>query len=107
MARRAGYAASYDFSDLRIFGQQAAHVREQADPVFATLHVADQGAQMRLPQPLRRGKTRGVQGGMGSTRFAAKIDRDARSHGRGRLPRAAAFLLIGVMRPCETFPNGA
>ncbi len=40
MAKSAGYAASYDFSDLRIFEQQVAHVLEQDGPVFATLHVA-------------------------------------------------------------------
>ena len=40
MAKSAGYAASYDFSDLRIFEQQVAHVLEQEGPVFATLHVA-------------------------------------------------------------------
>src|SRR6201988_2823253 len=37
MARSAGYAASYDFSDLRIFEQQVAHLLEQDGPVFATL----------------------------------------------------------------------
>jgi phosphonopyruvate decarboxylase len=40
MARAAGYAAVYDFSDLRIFEQQVGHVLEQVGPVFATLHVA-------------------------------------------------------------------
>jgi phosphonopyruvate decarboxylase len=40
MARAAGYAAVYDFSDLRIFEQQVGHVLEQEGPVFATLHVA-------------------------------------------------------------------
>jgi hypothetical protein len=39
MARGAGYAACYDFSDLKIFEQQVAHVLEQEGPVFATLHV--------------------------------------------------------------------
>ena len=39
MARAAGYAATHDFSDLRIFEQQVAHVLEQEGPVFATLHV--------------------------------------------------------------------
>jgi phosphonopyruvate decarboxylase len=39
MARSAGYAATYDFSDLRMFEQQVAHVLEQDGPVFATLHV--------------------------------------------------------------------
>jgi sulfopyruvate decarboxylase subunit beta len=39
MARAAGYAATYDFSDLRMFEQQVAHVLEQDGPVFATLHV--------------------------------------------------------------------
>ena len=39
MARASGYAACYDFSDLRIFEQQVAHVLEQDGPVFATLHV--------------------------------------------------------------------
>jgi sulfopyruvate decarboxylase subunit beta len=39
MARSAGYAATYDFSDLRVFEQQVAHVLEQEGPVFATLHV--------------------------------------------------------------------
>ena len=38
-ARSAGHAATYDFSDLRIFEQQIAHVLEQDGPVFATLHV--------------------------------------------------------------------
>jgi sulfopyruvate decarboxylase subunit beta len=39
MARASGYAACYDFSDLKIFEQQVAHVLEQDGPVFATLHV--------------------------------------------------------------------
>jgi sulfopyruvate decarboxylase subunit beta len=39
MARASGYAAAYDFSDLKIFEQQVAHVLEQEGPVFATLHV--------------------------------------------------------------------
>lgn len=39
MARAAGYAAVYDFSDLRVFEQQVGHVLEQQGPVFATLHV--------------------------------------------------------------------
>ena len=37
--KSSGYAATYDFSDLRIFEQQVAHVLEQQGPVFATLHV--------------------------------------------------------------------
>jgi sulfopyruvate decarboxylase subunit beta len=39
MARAAGYAAVYDFSDFGVFTQQVAHVLEQDGPVFATLHV--------------------------------------------------------------------
>jgi phosphonopyruvate decarboxylase len=39
LARAAGYAATYDFSDLDAFTQQVAHVLEQDGPVFATLHV--------------------------------------------------------------------
>jgi len=39
IARASGYAATYDFSDLRMFEQQVAHVLEQEGPVFATLHV--------------------------------------------------------------------
>jgi sulfopyruvate decarboxylase subunit beta len=39
MARAAGYAAAYNFSDLDAFTQQIAHVLEQDGPVFATLHV--------------------------------------------------------------------
>jgi sulfopyruvate decarboxylase subunit beta len=39
MARSSGYAATYDFADLRMFEQQVAHVLEQDGPVFATLHV--------------------------------------------------------------------
>ncbi len=39
IARSAGYAAAYEFSDLKIFEQQVAHVLEQEGPVFATLHV--------------------------------------------------------------------
>lgn len=39
MARAAGYAAVYDFSDLGAFTQQVAHVLEQDGPIFATLHV--------------------------------------------------------------------
>ena len=39
MARAAGYAAVYDFSDLGIFTQQVVHVLGQDGPVFATLHV--------------------------------------------------------------------
>jgi phosphonopyruvate decarboxylase len=39
MARAAGYAAAYDFSDLKIFEQQVGHVLDQDGPVFATLHI--------------------------------------------------------------------
>ncbi|MFZ3357991.1 MAG: thiamine pyrophosphate-dependent enzyme [Xanthobacteraceae bacterium] len=39
LARAAGYAAVYDFSDLDIFTQQVGHVLEQDGPVFATLHI--------------------------------------------------------------------
>jgi sulfopyruvate decarboxylase subunit beta len=39
MARAAGYAAVYEFSDLGAFTQQIAPVLEQNGPVFATLHV--------------------------------------------------------------------
>jgi len=39
MARAAGYAAVYDFSELGIFTQQVGRVLEQNGPVFATLHV--------------------------------------------------------------------
>jgi sulfopyruvate decarboxylase subunit beta len=39
IARAAGYAATFDFSDLRMFEQQVGHVLEQQGPVFATLHV--------------------------------------------------------------------
>jgi sulfopyruvate decarboxylase subunit beta len=39
IARGAGYAAAYDFSDIGIFTQQVAHVLEQDGPVFATLHI--------------------------------------------------------------------
>jgi phosphonopyruvate decarboxylase len=39
LARAAGYAAVYDFSDLGVFAQQVAHLLEQQGPVFATLHV--------------------------------------------------------------------
>jgi sulfopyruvate decarboxylase subunit beta len=39
LARSAGYAATYDFADLRMFEQQIGHVLEQQGPVFATLHV--------------------------------------------------------------------
>jgi sulfopyruvate decarboxylase subunit beta len=39
MAKSAGYAATYDFADLRMFEQQIGHVLEQQGPVFATLHV--------------------------------------------------------------------
>ncbi len=39
IARGAGYAACYDFSDLKNFEQQIAHLLEQEGPVFATLRV--------------------------------------------------------------------
>jgi sulfopyruvate decarboxylase subunit beta len=39
MARSAGYAHAYEFSDLANFEQQAGHVVKQDGPVFATLHV--------------------------------------------------------------------
>jgi phosphonopyruvate decarboxylase len=39
MARSAGYANVYEFSDLRNFEQQAGHILRQDGPVFATLHV--------------------------------------------------------------------
>jgi thiamine pyrophosphate-dependent acetolactate synthase large subunit-like protein len=39
IARASGYAAAYDFSDLRIFEQQVAHVLEEDGPIFATLRI--------------------------------------------------------------------
>jgi sulfopyruvate decarboxylase subunit beta len=39
MARSAGYAACYDFTDLAVFTQQVAHVLDDDGPVFATLHI--------------------------------------------------------------------
>src|SRR4051794_13190773 len=39
LAKSAGYAATYDFSDLASFEQQVGHVISQQGPVFATLHV--------------------------------------------------------------------
>jgi sulfopyruvate decarboxylase subunit beta len=50
MARASGYAAVYDFSDLRIFEQQVAHVLEQEGPVFATLHV-EPSKQLKYDYP--------------------------------------------------------
>jgi sulfopyruvate decarboxylase subunit beta len=43
LARSAGYASSFEFSDLRAFEQQIGHVLEQRGPVFATLHVERAG----------------------------------------------------------------
>jgi sulfopyruvate decarboxylase subunit beta len=39
LARSAGYAATYDFSELSAFEQQVGHVLDQPGPVFGTLHV--------------------------------------------------------------------
>jgi len=39
LAHAAGYAATYDFSNLDAFAQQAAHVIAQDGPVFATLRI--------------------------------------------------------------------
>jgi sulfopyruvate decarboxylase subunit beta len=39
IARSAGYAQTYDFSELASFEQQIGHVLSQQGPVFATLHV--------------------------------------------------------------------
>ncbi|MEA2907449.1 MAG: hypothetical protein QOI12_4836 [Alphaproteobacteria bacterium] len=39
LARAAGYAQAYDFSELASFEQQVGHVLAQAGPVFGTLHV--------------------------------------------------------------------
>ena len=39
LARSAGYANCFDFSDLRAFEQQVGHVLEQQGPVFGALHV--------------------------------------------------------------------
>jgi sulfopyruvate decarboxylase subunit beta len=39
LARSAGYAHTYDFSELASFEQQVGHVIAQEGPVFATLHV--------------------------------------------------------------------
>lgn len=39
IARSAGYAHTYDFSELSSFEQQIGHVLMQDGPVFATLHV--------------------------------------------------------------------
>jgi sulfopyruvate decarboxylase subunit beta len=43
MARAAGYAHAYDFSDLKNFEQQAGHVLKQDGPVFASLEVEPSG----------------------------------------------------------------
>ena len=39
MARASGYAAVYDFADIKMFEQQIGHVLDQQGPVFATLHI--------------------------------------------------------------------
>jgi thiamine pyrophosphate-dependent acetolactate synthase large subunit-like protein len=39
LARAAGYAKVYDFSELRSFEQQIGHVLAESGPVFAALHV--------------------------------------------------------------------
>jgi thiamine pyrophosphate-dependent acetolactate synthase large subunit-like protein len=39
MATAAGYAHTYDFTDLKSFEQQVGHVLSQEGPVFGTLHV--------------------------------------------------------------------
>ncbi len=52
LARAAGYAAVYEFSDLGVFAQQIAHVLEQDGPVFATLACRAVGAaRLRLSEP--------------------------------------------------------
>ena len=43
MAKSAGYAHVYEFSQLANFEQQAGHVLKQEGPVFATLHVEPSG----------------------------------------------------------------
>jgi len=50
IARASGYAAAYDFSDLKIFEQQIAHVLDQQGPVFATLHV-EPSRQLKYDYP--------------------------------------------------------
>jgi phosphonopyruvate decarboxylase len=40
LARSAGYAKAYDFSELPSFEQQIANVLDEQGPVFGTLHIA-------------------------------------------------------------------
>jgi len=58
MARAAGYAHAYDFSDLKNFEQQAGHVLKQEGPVFASLEVEPSGPleydYAKLYDPARR-----------------------------------------------------
>jgi phosphonopyruvate decarboxylase len=39
IAKSAGYAHTYDFTDIKSFEQQVGHVIAQSGPVFGTLHV--------------------------------------------------------------------
>jgi thiamine pyrophosphate-dependent acetolactate synthase large subunit-like protein len=58
MARGAGYAQVFDFSDLKNFEQQAGHVLKQEGPVFASLEVEPSGPleydYPKLYDPARR-----------------------------------------------------
>jgi hypothetical protein len=39
IAKSAGYAHTYDFTEIKSFEQQIGHVLTQSGPVFGTLHV--------------------------------------------------------------------
>ena len=65
IARSAGYAATYDFSDLRMFEQQIAHVLEQDGPGLRHApRRAVEAAEIRLCEPIRSGQAQRVQGGV-------------------------------------------
>ena len=47
MARSAGYKSVYEFSDLKIFEQQAGAILAEQGPVFVCLKIVSSGDQER------------------------------------------------------------
>ena len=81
MARSAGYAAVYDFSDLGAFTQQVAHVLEQDGPgIRDTAHRTVKAAQVRLSEPLRSGQAQSFQGSPAGAQLRAYLETRRNQH---------------------------
>ena len=74
LARAAGYAAVYDFSDLDIFTQQVAtRARTGRAGLRHAACRAVKTADLRLCEPLRSGKTRSLQSGVAGGKQRANL----------------------------------